>query len=472
MRLNSGNLFILICLLIPATAISQPDTLWTSTIDIEQHDASESVLRTSDGYLVAGHLFDGSYYNYFVIKIDTDGSLMWENTYSDPALEFCGAYEILEAPENDEFYVFGSAQLIGTSYLDIRILRIDADGNLLEETMFGGAFEDWLYAAANTSDSGYIIACAEGNYPHMDIQLTKVDSQLDIEWQKEYGGTLEDYPSSVIQTSDGGYLVTGWTYSFGAQYVDCYLIKTDSDGNVEWETTYGSPLFDRMVDVCETDDGSFIGLWMKYNPTSTTIVKIDQMGTIEWKNEHVGRNASQLLQNDDGTIVITGVGVNNHSLWLMCADTLGNCLWETFLNAGFLNHCGHALCFSHEGGYFVAASKNFIRAELDIWLLNFENYTGINVEGPASVDLAISSIWPTPFQSSVFLEYSLPAAGSAVVSVYDAAGRIVDSFDQSILPEGSNSFCWTPDETLPAGCYTLMLEACGETASRRCVLLR
>lgn len=473
MKFNQESLFILICLLFPASAISQPDTLWTSTFDIGHWDKAESVLKTSDGYLIAGYVADDNWYSdYHVIKIDTNGSLMWQNTYSDTTLVFCSAYEILEAPADDEFYVFGSAQLIGPNNHDVRILRIDSDGNILEETSFGSTFDDWVYCATSTSDGGYVIAGDRGTYPAMDVMLIKVDSQLNVEWQKEYGGSSIEYPSSVIQTSDGGYLVTGWTYSFGAQDADCYIVKTDSEGNIEFETTYGSPLFDRMIDVCETDDNNYMGLWNKYNPHSTTIVKIDQDGIIEWQNEHTSRTANQILLNDDGTVVITGTERKTNDLWLMCADALGNRLWENIIKIGMLHTWGFALCHNDIGGYFVAAGICPISGGMDVWLLNFDSYTGITIENPLLTALSISRVSPNPFSGSVFMEYSIPVSGTAVISVHDAAGRIVASFDQPFLQTGPGSFCWTPEEDMPVGCYTLVLDSNGETVSRRCVLLR
>jgi len=62
-----------------------------------------------------------------------------------------------------------------------------------------------------------------------------------------------------------------------------------------------------------------------------------------------------MLLNSDGTIVITGVYI--HDMWLMCADALGNELWETRLNAGTLNHCGYAMSATDADGYLVAAGK-------------------------------------------------------------------------------------------------------------------
>ena len=37
---------------------------------------------------------------------------------------------------------------------------------------------------------------------------------------------------SIIQSSDGGYVVSGLTWSFGAGWVDFYVVKMDANGNV------------------------------------------------------------------------------------------------------------------------------------------------------------------------------------------------------------------------------------------------
>lgn len=62
---------------------------------------------------------------------------------------------------------------------------------------------------------------------------------------------------SVQQTDDGGYVVAGVTRSQG-EGGDVYLIKTDAEGNVEWERTFGGPHLDRGIDVQATPDGGYV----------------------------------------------------------------------------------------------------------------------------------------------------------------------------------------------------------------------
>ncbi len=92
-----------------------------------------------------------------------------------------------------------------------------------------------------------------------NIYLIRTDAQGEILWDKTYGGDQSEQGLSIIKTSDGNLLLTGVTYSAGTGGADAYLIKIDSEGNEIWSKTYGSSL-DEMVSVCEMADGGFM-LW-------------------------------------------------------------------------------------------------------------------------------------------------------------------------------------------------------------------
>ncbi|MEZ5013415.1 MAG: hypothetical protein R2794_03925 [Chitinophagales bacterium] len=69
-----------------------------------------------------------------------------------------------------------------------------------------------------------------------------------------YGGSGNEWAHSVKQTPDGGYIAAGYTESnngdvSGKSWIyDYWIIKTDNDGNLEWQKTYGGSVTEEAFD--------------------------------------------------------------------------------------------------------------------------------------------------------------------------------------------------------------------------------
>ena len=105
-----------------------------------------------------------------------------------------------------------------------------------------------------TFDGGYIIAGFTGG----DFWLIKTDGNGNIVWDMTYGGKDIDEAYSVQQTSDNGYIIAGMTLSFGAGIINAWLVKTDADGNKIWDRTFGKKFGNFAYSVRQTFDGGYI----------------------------------------------------------------------------------------------------------------------------------------------------------------------------------------------------------------------
>ena len=96
--------------------------------------------------------------------------------------------------------------------------------------LFCGTGSNIGYSVQQTTDGGYIITgmtrSNEGRY----VCLIKTDGNGNEQWNKTISRSSSDIGYSVQQTTDGGYIITGGTS--GGMGSCVYLIKTDENGDV------------------------------------------------------------------------------------------------------------------------------------------------------------------------------------------------------------------------------------------------
>ena len=140
-------------------------------------------------------------------------------------------------------------------------------------SVLGGSQNDVAQSAIATSDGGFAIlgytqsnngTISDKSDNSFDFWLLKFNSNAEIEWNKTYGGSDDDRGRSLIQTSDGGYALLGYNTSTDGDASmnngsrDFWLIKTDPNGNLIWEKTIGATDFDAARSVTKTHDNGFL----------------------------------------------------------------------------------------------------------------------------------------------------------------------------------------------------------------------
>lgn len=297
------------------------NVLWQKAYDGAKSDYAQSIRETSDGgYIIAGgsESFGAGSYDYWVLKLNGDGNVLWQKTYGELSSDF--AHTIRET--TDGGYIVAGYSLVGSTYKPT-LLKLDSNGNILWQKRYGGSLPNYSFSTISiqeTSDRGYIVATTNTH----DYWIMKLNSDGNVLWQKRYSAGI-DYTNSIQETPDGGYIVAGHGCCFGAGYYDIWLLKLDSNGNVLWQKTYGGTDLDYANSILVTVDGGYIvaGSTRSFGvSTNFWVLKLDSGGNILWQKTYGSAAshdwANSIQETTDGGYIISG------TMMILKIDSEGN----------------------------------------------------------------------------------------------------------------------------------------------------
>jgi len=293
---------------------------------------------------------------------------------------------------------------------------------------YGGETDEEAVAILKTNVEEYLIAGTTQSFGAggADFWLFKINESGDMLWNRTYGGSENDFAQALIPTNDGGYVLTGETNSFGAGNSDCWLIKLDYSGNVQWNKTYGEATHDGAYSVIQTNDGGFAlaGYTTVVNASKDVwLVKTDSSGNMLWNRTYggVGNDfATSVIQTVDGGYALLGdtssfgESIYRTYCWLIKTDFNGNMERDKIFKDKYedsKSYPAKTLIQTNDGGYTFVASPGFIIGLRDIWL--------------AHVDIQGNMIW------SVTCVKGGPSIASSLIKTTDG-GYAVSGYTSSM----------------------------------------
>ncbi len=291
------------------------------------------------------------------------------------------AYSVVTTSDGG-FALSGYTYSNGAGGSDMWLVKTNAMGEIDWEKTFGGSNLDYGFSIIATSDGGYILAGGTESYGagSSDMLVVKTDAQGTIVWNQTYGGTAADYSFSILRASDEGYVIVGRTESYGAGLSDMWLVKIKTLGEIEWNCTYGGVSSESGDDAVVTSDGGYalVGGTESYGEGNSDmwIVKTDDRGQVEWNKTYGGTNedrAMAVITTSDGVFVIAGLtrsyGSGNRDMWMVKTDASGLIEWNrTF--GGQSNDYADSIIGTSDGGYALAGrTESFGSGSEDMWLV-------------------------------------------------------------------------------------------------------
>ena len=221
------------------------------------------------------------------------------------------------------------------------------------------------------------------------VKVNKIESIINIiddetTWNYFYGGRLNDQGFSVILNDNNEYVTVGWTRSYGSGQDDVFVLKTDSQGNLIWNKTYGGNKRDRGYSIQQTIDHGYIiaGYTESYGNGlfDLWLIKIDENGKEKWNKTYGGYDydfGSNIQLVDNNGFIITGYtssyGPNNCNFWLIRTDEYGNLIWDKIFG-GNLCDSGFYSLYCDNGFISVGYTESYGSGDYDGWILktNFD----------------------------------------------------------------------------------------------------
>jgi hypothetical protein len=351
---------------------------WEKTYGGDGAERAFQVQETVDGgFIIAGETesYGAGGKDAWLIKTDSNGNKVWDKTYGTASWD----QWISVQQTSDEGYILtGDTAGLGAGGLDLWLMKVDAYGNEEWSKTFGGSEDEEGWSVRQTMNGDYIIAGFTASYgPGLcNLWLIRTDENGDEIWNVTFGerGYVTE-SGHVRETSDGDFTVSGYKYPVDSSYWQIgKLIKVDADGNKLWEKTLEGTRNVVLWGIETTSDNGYIlagvsGGWPNgLGGTYAWVIKTNSDGLVEWQQEHGSRFFTDsfwwMEQTDDGGYIGTGVrfGIGAyyliqqfaHPYWskicIVKLDENGEIEWEVSPSE---NGVGYSAQQTSDGGYIV-----------------------------------------------------------------------------------------------------------------------
>jgi hypothetical protein len=288
---------------------------WGKVFGSSSFDICRSVRQTSDnGYILIGSTngFGAGENDFYYKKIDASGNNVWGYAYGTTAND--NGHGVVEDTDGGFIYS-GETNGAGAGGYDVMMFKHNPDNTIGWSYVYGTSQIEKGFALVRSADGGLAVAgirydATEGNY---DMLFDKFDGAGNLLYGKGIGGDQYEEARSLVALSDGSFVLAGQTSSFGQGGADFYAKKLDEDGNSVWGWAIGYSGDEMAYGITSTSDNGFAIVGETYSVgagmSDVWLVKINSDGELQWSWSLGGpeRDAGySIIQDSDDNYCIVG----------------------------------------------------------------------------------------------------------------------------------------------------------------------
>ena len=231
------------------------NVLWSQryTYDVGSTTADmvKGIKQEDNGFIMLLHSYTSDTPNHseHIIKTDLLGNELWRKNvtnYSIPnefALAGMTNRPTAIAPYQNGYVMVAQAQDEFERTFRTYLIQLDGDGNEVEVTAFLDSIDHTVFNIyTNTQDEIFVLGLDMTEYSVTDWawqhQVIKWDGTDNLMWKKRNGAdNIINWHSNGIQTKDGSFISVGHIFRAPTPRRNPIIVKTDCQGNIEWDYT-------------------------------------------------------------------------------------------------------------------------------------------------------------------------------------------------------------------------------------------
>lgn len=231
--------------------------LWSKPLQAGSQGSASAILPQADGgfWILGRKTLPGRNLDFWLIRCDNDGDTLFSRTFGTTGTDVPD--EILQG-RNGRIELVGSTRAVGSTTFDFYHVAVDAQGNFIDEEIFGGTDWEQVSGAAIDSTTGDIIMAGEiRNGSDRDGYAVRIDPSGIALWDDSYeDGRLSERIGGVAPYLEGGALFAGQSGgSVGSGQL--WLMSVGINGDTAWTWTDTSP-GRAFEDLARIADGGFV----------------------------------------------------------------------------------------------------------------------------------------------------------------------------------------------------------------------
>lgn len=362
---------------------------WVSTFGTVEHEyILDAVEVPGGGYAITGSS-DGMA---IVGRVSADGDSLWVN-YNINIEDQSEGNAIINTSDGG-FAIAGFSINAGLNR-KVLLAKLAANGDLLWSQLLSfqppnPQVTDIAYDLVQTPDGGYLLAGTAED----QLGLLKTDAQGNLEWNNFYEPVefQHYYTQRIFPQDNGNYVIAGYSAYVGDAAPDAlFLFTTDLAGNqVDFDYHYLEEV--NVNDIIQTTDGGYLYIG------DHELHKLNSEGDLLWSNQSVllGEDRELMAATNavTGDIMIVGPTLTSVPVYFTLISQEGNILWTNIVESpGTTLKWVQNIITTSDGGYLLTGegfvSGQFGDLKRQFWLMKVDNlgqlYTN-NLRGAIYID--------------------------------------------------------------------------------------